>query len=454
MSSQTVNTTPIQQKKVRRAVACSTIGNVIEAYDFLVYALMAAIVFPTVFFPSQDSFIATIFSFSTYFVAFLARPLGAAIFGHYGDKIGRKKTLIATVLLMGIATVGVGLVPSYESIGPASVVILILLRVLAGIAIGGEWSGAVLLAMESAPPNRRGFFTSFTQAASPVGMALANGAILLVTLTITNEQLINWGWRIPFLASFVLVAVGLWMRLKVDETREFQELASKRQVVKFPVLEVIKRQHTEIGLCILVKVAEAVPYYVFTVFILSYGRSHGFTATFMTALITVAAVICAVMFPLFGYLGDRFGHEKVFAIGAISAALYAFIYMPLFTAGGAGPAAAAVIFSLVPFAAMMALEGVILAKVFEPQWRYSGSSLSMTLAGVVGPGPAPIIAAILTRNGASVTLAMYLGLVGLLGAGACAVLVRRGSADRASRVHEDSTKQGEPTDIAAHSVSD
>jgi MFS family permease len=421
-----VSPQPSDPREIRRAVACSTVGNIIEAYDFLVYALMAAIVFPKVFFPSHDTFAATVFSFSTYFVAFLARPVGAAIFGHFGDKIGRKKTLVATVLLMGIATVGVGFVPSYEAIGPSSVFILIFLRVLAGIAIGGEWSGAVLLAMESAPEHRRGFLTSFTQAANPLGMALANGAILAVTLTLTPEQLQAWGWRIPFLASIVLVIVGVWMRIRVHETVEFLRAKSTRkEAIRYPVAEVFKRQPYELLLCILVKAAEAVPYYVFTVFILSYGRTHGFSAIFLTALISVAALVCMVTFPLFGHLGDRFGHERVFAVGSGLAAVYAFIYLPLFGMGGAGPAIAAVIFSLLPFAAMMSVEGVILAKVFDTQWRYSGSSLAMTLAGIVGPGAAPLIAAFLTQNDGTVGLALYLGVVGVIGVVASSILYRR-----------------------------
>ncbi|HWN35467.1 MAG TPA: MFS transporter [Pseudonocardia sp.] len=419
-------------REVRRAVVCGTVGNAIEAYDFLIYALVAPLVFPAVFFPAQDRTLGVLLAFSTYFVAFLARPLGAVFFGHFGDRIGRKRTLVATILLMGIGTVGVGLVPGYAAIGPAGAWLLVGLRLLSGFAFGGEWTGSTLLVLESVGTRRGGFLTSFAQAANPIGMAMSTFAVLALTVATDRAELLAWAWRVPFLLSVVLVALGLWMRLKVHETPEFAELAAAGEVVRAPVLEVFRRQPGALGLTLLVKLAEMVAYYIFTVFILSFAATAGLDRTFLLITVALSALAAAAVMPLAGWLGDRVGAERVFIGAALLTAVFVFGYFPVLLGGGRPAAALVVLVSLLLFAGMFAVEGVILSRVFHRNWRYSGGALAFNLAGVVGAGPAPLIATVLTSGGSTGWLSGYVAVCCLVGAGAAAVLLSRRRAAEAS----------------------
>src|SRR5687767_7458588 len=263
-----------RKKMVVRAVTASAVGTTIEWYDFFLYGVAAATVFPRMFFPGSDPFIGTLLSFSTYFVGFVARPLGAAIFGHYGDRVGRKALLIITMLMMGVATVGIGLVPSYESIGIWGAVLLTIGRVVQGLSVGGEWSGSVLMAGEWTSPKRRGFTTSFAQFGAPAGMVLANGALALMTATTSEEAFLSWGWRVPFLLSVALVFVGLYIRAGVLETPVFAKLQSQGKVRRTPVAQVLREHWREVVLTALLRSGQQTPFYIFTTYVLTYATQQ------------------------------------------------------------------------------------------------------------------------------------------------------------------------------------
>lgn len=412
-------------REVRRAVIGSTVGNTIEAYDFLVYGLVAGLAFPAVFFPRQDAFVGTVLAFGTMFAAFLARPLGALLFGHLGDRRGRKSTLIGTVALMGIGTVGIGLIPGYAVLGSISVVPLIILRVIQGIALGGEWTGASLLALETGPMRRSGALTSFAQGANPLGIALANVVILGVTGVLGRDAFVAWGWRLPFLFSAVLVAVAVWLRLRVQETSTFRQVKAEGNSPRFPIVAAFRYQPLAILLSVLVRMGALVSYYLFTVFVLAYAtRALGYNQQFILIVLASSAVVAAFLCPLVGMFGDRWGHERVLMIGAAATAIYAFGYFPLLGLGVAFVAALAILVSMMLFAVMFAVEGAIITKVFEPRWRYSGSALAFNLAAIVGAGPAPALATMFARAGHITWVAAYIATACVMSIVAVAALRR------------------------------
>ncbi|MFE6743182.1 MFS transporter [Streptomyces tubercidicus] len=432
-------------REVRRAVICSTVGNTMEAYDFLIYALMASLVFPEVFFPQEDHLAGVLFSFSTFFVAFLARPLGAVIFGHLGDRVGRKVSLLTTVIMMGIGTVGVGLVPSYDSIGPACTVILVFLRIVGGIALGGEWTGANLLALESAPANKAGFLTGFAQAASPFGLAMSAGAILIVNSTMSEDTLKAWGWRLPFLISAGLVVLGLWMRLKVRETPEFRKLQAEGEVSRQPLRDVLRHQRHELVTCIALKFGEMITYYLLTVFLLSYGKDKlGYSSDLLLISVAVAALAAGAAMPLFGRLGDRVGHVRVFRASALVMAVAVMGYFPLLAMGNDAIALPLITIGLVLYSPMFAVQGMILSTVFNPAWRYSGGALAFNFTGVIAAGPAPIVATLAEEAGGSLAVAGYVAGSLLVSVVAATALMRR--AGEPAHVH------GEPPASRAHAL--
>src|SRR5882757_2850821 len=304
-------------QQLRRAVLASTIGTAIEWYDFFLYSTVTGLVFAKLYFPNADPFVGTLQAFGVYAVGFLARPIGAAIFGHYGDRLGRKAALVTTLLLMGSATFLVALVPSYEHIGIWGGVILTILRFIQGIGVGGEWGGSVLLAMEWAQSNRhRGFIASWPQFGVPAGLFLSNLAVFAFS-ALSGEQFLTWGWRIPFLFSIFLVAVGLYIRLGIAETPVFVRLVAERKIERAPVLEVIRRQPREIVLTALCRMAEQAPFYLFTAFVFAYGTGvlH-LDRNFLLIAVLSAAMISFISIPLFGHWSDRFGRKRVYMLGA------------------------------------------------------------------------------------------------------------------------------------------
>src|SRR5437868_3016282 len=326
----------VHRRQVRLAAVASVIGTSIEWYDFFLYGTAAAIVFPSVFFPASSAYAGTLESFATYAVGFAARPVGAAIFGHWGDRFGRKATLIVTLLMMGIASALVGALPGTATIGIAAPILLVVLRVLQGIAVGGEWSGSVLLSMEWGKQRRRGLMASWPQIGVPIGLLLGTGAMTAIALGFP-DAFKAWAWRIPFLASLVLVAIGLWVRLKVLETPLFAQLVEKRTVSKVPVLDVIRRYPKEIVLSALLRMSEQAPFYLYTAFALAYIKDHLHKSTYVgLAAVTVGGALELFLIPTFGNLSDRLGRRRVYTPGAILMALVAFPFLLLLNTAALG----------------------------------------------------------------------------------------------------------------------
>jgi len=397
-------------RQLRRAVIASAVGTAIEWYDFFLYSTLTGLVFAKLFFPKSDPLVGTLEAFAVYAVGFAARPVGAAIFGHYGDRIGRKSTLVATLLLMGIATFFVALVPTYERIGIWGAVILTFLRFVQGVGVGGEWGGSVLLAMEwSKSHATRGFIASWPQFGVPCGLFLANLAVLAFS-RLSGDAFLAWGWRVPFFLSVVLVAVGLWIRLGILETPVFRQLVADKKIERAPMLEVILRQRKEILLCAAIRLAEQAPFYIFTAFIFSYAKLGALPVSrdFILVAVLAAAVVGFVSVPLSGHLSDRIGRKRMFMLGAAAVGVFGFAYFALLGTGSAALILAAIVLSLVPTGMMYGPEAALIAESFSSRLRYSGSSLGYQLASVIAGGPAPLIATwLLDRTRSPYSIAGY-----------------------------------------------
>src|SRR5438034_4500088 len=396
--------------QLRKAVIASTIGTAIEWYDVFIYGTAAGLVFGKLYFPNSDPTTATLLAFSTYFVGFAARPIGAAIFGHYGDRIGRKATLIATLMLMGIATFLVGFVPSYDSIGIWGAVILTVLRFIQGVGVGGEWGGSVLLSMEWSKTSRsRGFVASWPQFGVPCGLLLSNLAFLAFS-AITGDQFITWGWRVPFFLSIILVAVGLYIRLGILETPIFTKLVREKKIERQPMWEVIKRNPKEIILSAFVRLAEQAPFYVFTTYVYTYGtETLKFSRGFLLTAVLTASVLSFVSIPLFGHISDRIGRKNMYLIGAVTVGIFGFIYFGLLDTGYAALIFLAIVLSLVPHDMMYGPQAALIAESFTGRLRYSGASLGYQLASVIAGGPAPLIATwLFAQYGSAYAVAFYI----------------------------------------------
>ena len=379
--------------QLRKAVIASTIGTAIEWYDFFLYGTAAGLVFGKLFFPNQDPLSATLLAFGTYFIGFIARPVGAAIFGHYGDRIGRKATLIATLLFMGIATFLVAFVPTYSSIGIWGAIILTVLRALQGIGVGGEWGGSVLLAMEwSRTHGQRGLVASWPQFGVPCGLLLSTIAVAIFS-AISGDQFATWGWRLPFALSIVLVGVGLWIRLGILETPVFQKLLDEDKVEKAPILEVIKKQPKEIILSALLRMSEQAPFYIFTAFVFAYAvGTLKMDRNFILIAVMVAACVEFITIPLAGHISDRIGRRKMFLIGAAVTGLFGFLYFGMIDTAIPSAVFIAIVLSLIPHGMQYGPEAALIAEFFTPRLRYSGSSLGYQLASIIAGGPSPLIA--------------------------------------------------------------
>jgi metabolite-proton symporter len=379
--------------QLRRAVIASTIGTAIEWYDFFLYSTVTGLVFAKLFFPKSDPLVGTLEAFAIYAVGFVARPVGAAIFGHYGDRIGRKSTLIATLMLMGLATFAVALVPTYDKIGIWGAILLTILRFIQGVGVGGEWGGSVLLAMEWSRSNHsRGFIASWPQFGVPCGLFLANLAVLAFS-QMSGEQFLSWGWRLPFFLSLILVLIGLWIRLGIMETPVFAKLVSEQKVERTPMLEVLKRHPKEIVLSAFARMAEQAPFYIFTAFVFTYGITvlH-VSRDFLLTAVLVASVVSFFSIPFFGHLSDRIGRKKMYMIGALVTGIFGFVYFGLLNTGIAWVIFLAIVLSLIPHDMMYGPQAALIAESFTGKLRYSGSSLGYQLASVIAGGPAPLIA--------------------------------------------------------------
>jgi MFS family permease len=410
--------------QLRKAVIASTIGTTIEWYDFFLYGTAAGLVFGKLYFPNEDPFSATLLAFGTYFIGFIGRPIGAAIFGHYGDRIGRKATLIATLLCMGIATFLVAFVPTYASIGIWGAVLLTILRALQGIGVGGEWGGSVLLAMEwSRTHGQRGLVASWPQFGVPAGLFLANVAVLVFS-TWSGDQFMVWGWRIPFALSIILVGVGLWIRLGILETPVFQKLLESDKIEKAPILEVVKKQPREIILSALARMSEQAPFYIFTAFIFAYAvNTLKMNRDFILAAVMAAAVVSFVTIPLSGHISDRIGRRKMYLIGVVATGLFGFLYFGMVDTAIPSAVFIAIVLSLIPHDIQYGPQAALIAESFTPRLRYSGSSLGYQLASIIAGGPAPLIAAWLYKTyETGYAIAIYIAACAVISAVATAFM--------------------------------
>ncbi|ATY12382.1 MFS transporter [Amycolatopsis sp. AA4] len=396
--------------QVRRAALAGSIGTTIEWYDFFLYNTAAALVFPHLFFPASSSYAGVMQSFATYAVGFAARPIGAAIFGHWGDRLGRKATLIVTLLLMGLSSAIVGVLPGAATIGVAAPLILVLLRLVQGIAIGGEWSGSVLLAMEWGDQRRRGLLASFAQVGVPVGLVLGTGGMTLLSATLSPDAFSSWGWRIPFLLSLVLVAIGLVIRLRIMETPMFAAAVAAKRTSKAPVKDVVRHHWREILLSAGLRFSEQMPFYLFTSYVLVYVvQRPEFSKTFVLNAVLVGAAAELLLIPLFSQFSDRIGRKQVYLTGAVLTGVLAFPYFTVLTHSGHAMIFLAIIVSMVAHSMQYGPQAALIGESFPTHLRYGGAGLGYQLASVFAGGPAPLLATwLLHTTGTPYSISIYI----------------------------------------------
>jgi metabolite-proton symporter len=381
----------------RQVLFASMVGTTVEFFDFYIYATAAVLVFPRLFFPATDPASSTLASLATFGIAFVARPIGSALFGHFGDRIGRKKTLVLALLTMGLSTFAIGVLPAYDSIGLAAPLLLALCRFGQGIGLGGEWGGAVLLAVENAPPNKRALYGMFPQLGAPIGFLLSGGTFLLLSRWLTDKQFFSFGWRLPFLASAVLVLLGLYVRLTITETPVFQASMQRAEQVGVPMFTVLRRHTRALVAGILVCLATFVLFYLMTVFALSWGTTalHYSRGSFL--LIQLFGILFfALTIPVSALLAERGRRPVMLGVTALIA-LFGLVLAPLFTAGTTGT-----VFMMCLGLALMGLTygplGTVVSELFPTSVRYTGSSLAFSMAGILGASLAPYIATWLAKN--------------------------------------------------------
>lgn len=406
------------EKKTRNKVLiASLIGSSIEWFDYFLYGTVAALVFNEVFFHSEDPTIGLLLAYASFALAFFIRPLGGIIFSHIGDRIGRKKTLVLTLSLMGGSTVLMGFLPTYESIGVAAPILLIILRLVQGIGLGGEWGGALLLAVEYAPKEKRGLFGSIPQMGVTIGMLLGTLALSIMTL-LPNEAFMTWGWRIPFILSALLVIFGLWIRKGIDETPSFKKAQEKGEIAKIPFFETMRTHWKEVLIAIGAKVVETAPFYIFGTFIVSYATTQlGFSRTITLTAVTVATIVTSILIPVMGSLSDKIGRKKLYIGGTILMALYAFPYFWLLHQNSAVLLIIATIIGLgIIWAPITAVLGTMFSEIFKSNVRYTGISLGYQIGAAVAGGTAPLVATALLAayNNSYVPVALYIILTSII----------------------------------------
>jgi MFS family permease len=424
-------------RQMVRAVVASTVGTSIEWYDYFLYGTMAALVFPSLFFPKSAALTGTLNSFGIFFIGFAARPVGAWFFGTYGDRIGRKATLIATLLLMGVATFLIGLMPTTSQIGLSAAVILTLLRTCQGLGVGGEWGGSVLMSMEWGSVKRKGFLASWPQFGVPVGL-LTSTLVVAASSAATGANFLVWGWRIPFLLSIVLVGVGLYIRLGIMETPIFRTIVAEKRVEAQPMIEAVKRNWREIILSALLRLPEQAPFYIFTVFVYTYGvTALKFQRQYLVYAVSAAAVISFISIPLFGHLSDRIGRKTIYMIGIAVMAVWGFAYFGLYSTAIPIVVFITIMLSLIPHDMQYGPQAALIAESFTGRLRYSGASMGYQLASVIAGGPAPLIAVYLfaqTKNPYSISV--YILICCVIGFAATALLKDRSKFDHGREYEE------------------
>lgn len=380
-----------------RVLIGSLSGSTIEWFDFLVYGTVAALVFNRTFFVTDDPFLSMMFSMASFALTFFFRPVGGVIFAHIGDRIGRKKTLFITLMLMGGGTVAIGLTPDYETIGIAAPLLLVLFRILQGVGIGGEWGGALLLSYEYAPKDRRGVYGAVPQMGISIGLALASGVIALLTL-MPEDEFLSWGWRIPFVASVVLLAVGMWIRSQVDETPAFRKVRESGTVVRLPIVEVLRNHWRAVLVAIGAKAAETGPFYIFGTYVIAYATNVlDVRDNVVLGAVAIAAIVATIWMPIFGRISDRVPRALLYRVVAALTIAYAFPYYLIL---GSGSELAVVVATVIGFGflwgSVNAILGTLIAESFSPEIRYSGATLGYQLGAAIFGGTAPLIATALT----------------------------------------------------------
>lgn len=404
------------KNRARTVLFASLIGTTIEFFDFYIYATAAVLVFPKLFFPSADPSAAMLQSFATFAIAFFARPIGSAVFGHYGDRIGRKATLVAALLTMGVSTIVIGLLPTYASIGTLAPLLLALCRFGQGLGLGGEWGGAVLLATENAPPGKRAWYGMFPQLGAPIGFFLSGGTFLLLTQTLSEAEFFAWGWRVPFLASAILVGVGLYVRLKITETPDFQAVLDRGERVRVPVLAVLREHLGPLVLGTLMAMSTFVLFYLMTVFALSWGTTAlGFPRTDFLFMQLGAVVFFGLTIPPSALIADRYGRRAAMIAVTLGIAVFGLTFGQLFISGHTGTVMLFMIIGLGLMGLTYGPLGTLLSELFPPEVRYTGASLTFNLAGILGASMAPYIATKLATSGYGIaSVGWYLSAAALL----------------------------------------
>lgn len=393
----TSTTTPVNS--VRRVLMASLIGTTIEFFDFYIYATAAVLVFPKLFFPSADPTSATLESLATFALAFFARPLGAALFGHFGDRKGRKATLVAALMTMGPSTVAIGLLPTYNSIGIMAPLLLALFRFGQGLGLGGEWGGAVLLATENATPGKKAWYGMFPQLGAPIGFLLSSGTFLILSKTLNDQQFFSYGWRIPFIASAALVWVGLYVRLKLTETPAFLAVIEKQERVKLPAITVFTQHTKTIILGTIATITTFLLFYLMTVFTLSWGTSalHYQKSSFLI-LQMISMLFFAMGIPLSAVIADKYGRAKMLLIATACIFVFGLVFSPLFSTGSILVTGLFLIIGMFFMGLTYGPVGTALAEIFPAAVRYTGSSLAFNLAGILGASLTPLLATTLAKN--------------------------------------------------------
>jgi metabolite-proton symporter len=407
-----------ERRLLVEAVVASTIGTTIEWYDFFLYGLASASFFPDLFFPTDDPFVSQLLSFGTFTIGFVARPVGGVIFGYLGDRWGRKSTLVATLLLMGVSTLLIGCLPTYSQLGVWAPIALTLLRVIQGIGVGGEWGGSVLLALEYSRPGRRGFHASWPQAGVPLGLLASSGVVQICQRAMTAEAFHAWGWRIPFLLSGVLIGVGLLIRVRILETPLFRLLQERRKLADAPVREAVKHHWREILLAAGTRLSENACFYLFAIYIITYGeKTLGLSSEFMYLAVNLAAAVEFFTIPAYGLLSDHLSRRWAYALGCVVLILFAFPYYWLLQTREPMFVVFAVVFSLaVGHGLLYSVQAALIPELFGTRLRYSGASLGYQLASPLAGGLSPHIAAWIVRWFPNTTwpLASYIVVISII----------------------------------------
>ncbi len=421
---------PASEQTIRRVVASALVGATIEWYDFFLYGVVAGIVFNKLYFPGSDPVVSTLLAYATFAVGFITRPLGGVIFGHFGDKIGRKSMLILTLMIMGISTFLIGLIPTYESIGIAAPLLLLLLRIFQGIGLGGEWGGAVLMAYEYAPVEKRGFYASLPQIGLAIGLCLASGVVALLSWLLTDAQFLAWGWRVAFLISAAMVAVGLYIRLNVRETPEFAALKARNEASRLPFADMLRRYPGNVLKGMGARYIDGVFFNVFAVFSIGYLTSAiKISRTEALLGVMISALVMVFTIPYFGRLSDRIGRPKLYMWGSLVLAVSAYPAFWLMTQSG-GNTTLIWLALIVPFgvlyASVYAPEAALFCDLFDARVRYTGISFVYQFSGIFASGITPIIATALIKSGGGAPwqLCAYVAFAGVVSA-ICAALIGR-----------------------------